>query len=69
MADISVIELPDGSKYNIKDANVGITSTYNSTDEEVILTVGSLNDADNTEYWDGKSSNYRTIFNRYSGCH
>ena len=50
MADISVIELPDGSKYNIKDANVGIDSTYNSTDQQVILTVGSLNDADSTEY-------------------
>ena len=57
MADVSVIELPDGSTYNIKDLtartaveNVGITSTYNSTDEEVILTVGSLNDADSTEY-------------------
>ena len=57
MVDVSVIQLPNGDNYNIKDAvtrttaeNVGITSVYNSKDEEVILTVGSLNDADSTEY-------------------
>ena len=57
MADVSVIQLPNGDSYNTKDAvariiaeNVGITSDYNSTDEEVILTVGSLNDVDSTEY-------------------
>lgn len=52
MADgtISQIQLPDGSKYDVKDPNVGITSTYNSNTKTVTITVGSLGDADNTEY-------------------
>lgn len=52
MADgnISKIQLPNGNTYDIKDENVGITSTYNSTTKTVTLTVGSLNDADSTEY-------------------
>ena len=50
MADISKIQLPNGTTYDIKDANVGIDSTYNSTTKTVTLTVGSLSDADNTEY-------------------
>ena len=52
MADgnISKIQLPNGNIYDIKDENVGITSTYNSTTKTVTLTVGSLNDADSTEY-------------------
>lgn len=52
MADgtISQIQLPDGSKYNIKDSNVGIGSTYDSSTKTVTLTVGSLGDADSTEY-------------------
>ena len=52
MADgnISKIQLPNGNVYDIKDENVGITSTYNSTTKTVTLTVGSLNDADSTEY-------------------
>lgn len=52
MADgqISQIQLPNGSKYDIKDPNVGITSTYDSSTHTVTLTVGSLGDADSTEY-------------------
>jgi len=53
MADnpkISQIKLPNGSTYDIEDANVGISSTYDETDNEVILVVGSLGDADSTEY-------------------
>ena len=51
--DITQVQLPNGDVYNIKDVNVeniGIDSTYNATDQQVILTVGSLNDADSTEY-------------------
>ena len=47
---ISQIKLPNGSTYDIEDANVGISSTYDASDYEVILTVGSLGDADSTEY-------------------
>ena len=50
MADISQIKLPDGNTYNIKDANVGVTSTYDSSTHTVTLTVGSLQDADEQEY-------------------
>ena len=50
MADISKIELPDGNIYNIKDANTDISSTYDSSTHTVTLTVGSLGDADSTEY-------------------
>jgi len=47
---ISKISLPSGAIYTIQDENVGITSTYNSNTKTVILTVGSLGDADSTEY-------------------
>ncbi len=47
---ISKITLPDGDTYSIKDANVGITSTYDSNTKTVTLIVGSLGDADTTEY-------------------
>lgn len=47
---ISKITLPDGTTYNIKDANVGLASTYDSTTKTVILTVGSLEDADDMEF-------------------
>ena len=47
---ISKIQLPNGTVYNIEDANVGIDSTYDSTTYNVELTVGSLGDADSTEY-------------------
>ena len=52
MADgnISQIKLPNNKVYDIKDANVGIDSEYISANYEVVLTVGSLGDADNTEY-------------------
>ena len=48
--NVSQIQLPNGAIYNIKDANVGISSSYDETDYEVILTVGSLEDADSTRY-------------------
>ena len=47
---ISKISLPNGNLYTIQDENVGISSTYDSTTQTVILTVGSLGDADSTEY-------------------
>ena len=47
---ISKITLPDGNTYSIKDENVGIASTYDSNTKTVILTVGSLSDADTTGY-------------------
>ncbi len=47
---ISKITLPNGVTYAIEDENVSIDSTYVSADQEVILTVGSLDDADTTEY-------------------
>ena len=52
MADgtISKIQLPNGSIYDLKDSNVGIDSTYDSNTKTVTLTVGSLGDADSTEY-------------------
>lgn len=52
MADgnISKIQLPNGEEYNIKDENVGIDSTYDSQTKNVTLIVGSLGDADSTEY-------------------
>ena len=50
MADISKIQLPDGNIYDIKDANVDIDSTYDSSTHTVTLVVGSLSNADNTEY-------------------
>lgn len=52
MADgsISKIQLPNGNIYDIKDENIGISSTYDSSTKTVTLTVGSLGDADSTEY-------------------
>lgn len=52
MADgtISKIQLPNGSTYEIKDPNTTITSSYDSSTKTVTLTVGSLGDADGTEY-------------------
>lgn len=47
---ISKITLPNGDTYSIEDENVGITSTYESDTKTVILTVGSLGDADTTAY-------------------
>ena len=47
---ISKITLPNGQVYSLKDENVSLGSTYDSTTRTVVLTVGSLNDADTTEY-------------------
>lgn len=47
---ISKITLPDGNTYDIKDANVGLASTYDSSTQTVVLTVGSLEDADEMEF-------------------
>ena len=47
---ISQIKLPNGTTYVIEDPNVGITSTYDNETYTVTLTVGSLDDADGTEY-------------------
>lgn len=57
MADISKIEFPDGTLLNIKDTtartgleNVDIDSRYVTSTKTVVLEVGSLGDADSTEY-------------------
>lgn len=52
MADgkISQVQLPNGAIYDFEDPNTGITSTYDSNTKTVTLTVGSLGDADSTEY-------------------
>ena len=52
MADgkISQIQLPNGAIYDFEDPNIGISSTYNSNTQTVTLAVGSLGDADSTEY-------------------
>ena len=47
---ISKIQLPNGTTYDIEDANVGIQTTYDSSTYTVTLLVGSLDDADSTEY-------------------
>lgn len=47
---ISKITLPNGDTYSIEDENVGIDSTYDSSTKTVILTVGSLGDADTTAF-------------------
>lgn len=47
---VSQITLPDGRVLSLKDANTSLGSTYDSTTQTVTLTVGSLNDADTTEY-------------------
>lgn len=47
---ITQIQLPNGTIYDLSDQNVGIDSDYISADYEVVLTVGSLGDADSTEY-------------------
>ena len=40
---ISKVQLPNGNIYDIKDENVSITSTYDSSTNTVILNVGSVN--------------------------
>ena len=50
MDKISKITLPNGQTYELKDANVGISSTYDSNTKTVIIGAGSLEDADNMEF-------------------
>lgn len=52
MADgsVSQIRLPNGSIYDIVGKEAAIESTYDSNTKTVTLTVGSLDDADSTEY-------------------
>ena len=40
----------NGDVYNLQDANTDIDSTYDANTHTVTLIVGSLGDADNTEY-------------------
>ena len=47
---ISKIQLPNGSIYDIGGSDAAIVDTYDSSDYELILSVGSLGDADSTEY-------------------
>lgn len=47
---ISQIQLPNGTTYDIVGKAAAIDSTYNSTTKTVTLTVGTLEDADNTAY-------------------
>lgn len=47
---ISKIQLPSGNIYDIKDENVGISSTYDGSTDTVTLVVSSLSDGDATEY-------------------
>ena len=51
MATYSVDKIEyDGDIYNLVDANTSIDSTYDSSTHTVTLIVGSLSDADSTEY-------------------
>lgn len=47
---ISQVKLPDGNVYDIVDQTVTITSTYDSTEKNLTLIVGSLVNADLEEY-------------------
>ena len=47
---ISKITMPDGNTYDIKDANINLASTYDSSTQTVTLTAGSLEDGDEREY-------------------
>ena len=40
----------NGDVYKLQDSNVGIDSTYDDSTDTVTLVVGSLGDADSTEY-------------------
>lgn len=40
----------NGDIYNLQDANTDISSTYDAETHTVTLIVGSLGDADSTEY-------------------
>lgn len=47
---INKIQLPNGSIYDITGAEAAIESTYDSTTKTVTLVVGTVGDADSTEY-------------------
>ena len=48
--NISKIQLPDGSVYDIVGKAAAIDSSYDSATKTVTLTVGTLEDADDTEF-------------------
>ena len=48
--NISKITLPNGNTYDIKDSNVGLSSSYDDSTSTVTLIVGSLESVDNTEF-------------------
>ena len=50
ISKISKITLPDGSTHYFEDETVGISDTYDENTQTLILLVGSLGDADGTEY-------------------
>ena len=51
MAEYTIDKIEyNGNVYHLQDANTDIDSTYDSTTHTVTLTVGSLGDADSTEY-------------------
>lgn len=47
---IKKIQLPNGNVYDIAGSEAELDSTYNSTTKTVTLSVGTLEDADDTEY-------------------
>lgn len=47
---VSQIQLPNGNIYDIVGKAAAIDSTYDSGTKTVTLTVGTLEDADNTAY-------------------
>lgn len=51
MAEYTIDKIEYGGNiYHLQDANTAIDSIYNESEYEVVLTVGSLGDADSTEY-------------------
>ena len=47
---ISKIRLPNGSIYDIVGAEATIDSSYDTNTQTVTLTVGTMEDADSTQY-------------------
>ena len=47
---ISKIQLPNGSIYDIVGAEATIDSSYDTNTQTVTLTVGTMEDADSTQY-------------------
>lgn len=51
MAEYTVDKIQYGDDiYHLQDANTSISSTYDNSTHTVTLVVGSLGDADSTEY-------------------